>query len=61
MHASIFNKWHKRKENNKNKKVTLPILTHGAMQGCGLTSLVVCIIDEICDIRERKVTIRSEI
>ena len=27
----------------------------------GLTSLVVCINDNICDIRERNVTIRSEI
>ena len=27
-----FNKWHKKK-----KKVTLHILTHGAMWGCGLT------------------------
>ena len=50
-----FNKWH------KNKKMTLHILTHGAMQGCGLPSLAVCINDKICDIRERNVTIRSEI
>ena len=59
MHAPTFNKWQKKKK--KNKKVTLHILTHGAMQGCGLTSLVVCINDKIHDIRERKVTIRSEI
>ena len=58
MHAPKFNKWHKNK--NKNKKVTLHILTHNAMQGCELTSLVVCINDKICDIRERNVTIRSE-
>ena len=57
VHAPTFNKWHKK----KNKKVTLHILTHGAMRGCGLTSLVVCINDKICDIRERYVTIRSEI
>ena len=36
------------------------MLTHGAMQGCGLTYLVVCINDKFCDIRERNVTIRSE-
>ena len=59
MHAPTFNKWHKKKE--KNKKVALHILTHGAMRGCGLTSLVVCINDKIRDIRERNVTIRSEI
>jgi hypothetical protein len=61
MHAPTFNKWHKKKKKKKKKKKTLHILTHGAMQGCGLTSLVVCINDKICDIRERKVTIRSEI
>ena len=55
MHAPTFNKWQKK------KKKTLHILTHGAMRGCGLTSLVVCINDKICDIRERNVTIRSEI
>ena len=37
------------------------MLTHGAIQGCGLTSLVVCINDKIHDIREKIVTIRSEI
>ena len=56
MHAPTFNKWHKKKK----KKKTLQILTHGAMRGCGLTSLMVCINDKICDIRERIVTIRSE-
>jgi hypothetical protein len=62
MDATTFNKWHKNKKNeNKNKKVTLHILTHGAMWGCGLTSLVVCTNDKICDIGERNVTIRSEI
>ena len=30
-------------------------------KGCGLTSLVACINDKFCDIRERNVTIRSEI
>ncbi len=55
MHAPTFNKWHKKnkKNKNKNKKVTLHILTHGAMQGCGLTSLMACINDKICDIEER--------
>ena len=57
MHAPTFNKWHKKKK----KKKTLHMLTHGAMRGCGLTSLVVCINDKFCDIRERNVTIRSEI
>ena len=47
--------WH------KNKKVTLQILTHGTLRGCGLTSLMVCINDKIRDIKERNVTIRSEI
>ena len=61
MHAPTFNKWHKNKNKNKNKKGTLHILTHGAMRGCGLTSLVVCINDKIHVIRERNVTIRSEI
>ena len=59
-HAPTFNKWHKKKK-NKNKKVTLHMLTHGAMRGCGLTSWVVCINDKFCDIRERNVIIRSEI
>ena len=38
--------------------------THGhmkAMRGCGLTSLVACNNAKIRDIRERKVTIRSDI
>jgi hypothetical protein len=60
MHAPTFNKWHKKKK-NEDKKVTLHILTHGAMRGYGLTSLVVCINDKFRDIRERNVTIRSEI
>ena len=37
------------------------MLTHGAMRGCGLTSLVVCINYKICDVREMFVTIRGEI
>ena len=48
-----FNKWKKKK--------TLHMLTHDAMRWCELTSLMICIIDEICDIRERNVTIRSEV
>ena len=43
-HPPTFKKWHKKKK--KNEKVTLYMLTHGAMQGCGLTSLVVCINDK---------------
>ena len=56
MHAPAFNKWHQKK-----KKMTLHILTHGAMRGCGLTSWVVCINDKLHDIRKRNVTIRSEV
>jgi hypothetical protein len=37
------------------------MLTHVSMRGCGLTSCVVCINEQICDIREINVTIRSEI
>ena len=54
MHAPTFNKWQK-------KKKIVHILTHCAMRGCGLTSLVACIYDNIRDIRERNVTIRNEI
>jgi hypothetical protein len=62
MHAPTFGKWHKKKKKKTtNKKVALHILTHGAMQGCGFTSLVVFINDKICDIRKRNVTIRSEV
>ena len=61
-HASTFNKWHKKKKKkNNNKKVTLYILTHGAMRGYELTSLVVCTNDKFCEIRERNVTIKNEI
>jgi hypothetical protein len=60
MHAPTFKKWYKKKKKKK-KKVTLHILTHDAMRGCGLTSLVVCVNAKIRDIRERNVTIRSEI
>ena len=42
MHQT-FNKWHEKEK--KKKKVTLHMLTHDAMRGCGLTSLVVCIND----------------
>ena len=56
MHAPTFNKWDKNK-----KKVTLQMLTHGAMRGCGLTFLVVCINDKFRDLRERNATIRSEV
>jgi hypothetical protein len=60
MHAPTFNKWHKKKK-NRNKKVTLHILAHGVMRGCGLISLVVFINDNFCDMREKNVIIRSEI
>ena len=54
-----FNKWHKKKQ--KNKKVTLHMLAHDATWGCRLTSLVVCINDNIHDIRERNVTIEWDL
>ena len=54
MHVPTFNKQHK-------KKKTLHMLTHGTMQGCELTSLVVCINDKFCDVRDKNVTIRSDI
>ena len=57
-HAPTFNKCKKKK---KKKKKTLHMLTHGAMPRCGLTSLMGYIDDKFCDIRERNVTIRSEI
>ena len=62
-HAPTFNKWHKkrRKKKSEKKKVALHMLTHNAMRGFGVTSLVVCINDKICDIKERNVTIRSKI
>jgi hypothetical protein len=59
MHAPTFNEWHEEKK--KKKKVTLHILTHGVIRGCGLTSLMVCINNKIYDIREKILTIRSEI
>jgi hypothetical protein len=37
------------------------MLTHGAMRGCGLTSLVDCNNDKLRDITERNVTTWSEI
>ena len=45
----------------RKKKVTLHILTHGAMWGCGLTYLVVSFNDKTRDTRGRNVTIRIEI
>ena len=57
-HAPTFSTLQEKK---KNKKVTLHILTDGAMRGCGLTSLVACINDKSHDIRDRNVTVRSEI
>jgi len=57
-YAPTFNKWHKKK---KKKMVTFHILTDGAMRGCELTSLVIYINDKIPNVRERNVTIRSDI
>ena len=48
--ALTFNKWHKKKKK-----------THGAIRGCGLAYWVVYIYDKFRDMRERNVTIRSEI
>ena len=50
-----FNKWHKK------KKMTLHVLTHGTMRGFGLNSMMVCINGKTCELRERNVTIRSNI
>ena len=58
-HAPTFNKWQKKKKTKK--KVTLHILTRDTMRGRGLTSLMVCINNNGCDIRKRTMTIRSEI
>ena len=53
MHAPTFNKSYKKmRKKKKKKKVTLHILTHGAMGEYGLTSSVVCINEKNCDIRE---------
>ena len=57
MHVPTFTKWQKKKK----KKKTLHILTHGTRRGCGLTSLVLCINDQIHDIKEKDVTTTSEI
>ena len=51
----------KRRRRIRIKKVTLHILTHAAMQGCGLTSLMVWTNDKIRDTGKRNVTIRSDI
>ena len=61
MHTPTLNKWHKKKKKSKNKKVTVHILTHGAMRGVWLTSSVDCMDNINHDIRERNVTTRSEI
>ena len=57
--ADTFNKWHNKIINNK--RVTLHILTHGQLQECGFIFLVVCINDKTRGIKERKVTMYSEI
>ena len=60
-HAPTFNKWHKKKENNKNEEGDTPHVTHGAKREYGLTSMMVCTNDKFDDIRETIVTIGSEI
>ena len=62
-HAPTFNKWHKkrRKKKNEKKKVALHMLNTTRCEGRGVTSLVVCINDKNCDIKERNMTIRSKI
>ena len=52
---------HQQFKKKKKKKKRLHILTLDAMQGCGVTSLVVCINGKSSDTRERIVTIRSDI
>ena len=51
----------RRQRRIRNTKKTLHILTLGAMRACGLTFMVICTNDINHDIRERNVTIRSEI
>ena len=48
-------------EEEEEEEDTSHILAHGIMPGCGLPSLVVTINDKIHDIRDRNVTIGSEI
>jgi hypothetical protein len=60
-HAPTFNKWHKKKKKNKNKKTTLHMLTRGTNVRVWFDFLGVCIIDKFCDTREKNVTIRDEI
>ena len=61
MYAPTFNKWHKKKKKKK-LKVTLHILTHGAMQCEGVGWLLWWLtLNKTRDIRERNVTIKSEI
>ena len=50
-----------KKKEEEEEEVIFHVLTHGAMRWCGLPSLMVCINDKFCDIRERNVTITSEI
>ena len=64
-----FNKCHKKEKEkeknenkkNENKKVTLHIVDTWRTARVWLTSLVICIDDKFCDLKERNVTIRSEI
>jgi hypothetical protein len=56
-HVPTFNKWHK--NNNNKKKLTHHMLTHGA-RVCWLLWWFAS-MTKFCDIRERNVTIRSEI
>ena len=53
---------HQHSTNTKEEEEDTPhVDTWRNVRGCGLTSLVVCINDKFHDIRERNVTIRSEI
>jgi hypothetical protein len=45
----------------KKKKKLVHMLTHGAMQRCGLVYVINSINDKFRDIRQRKVTTRREI
>ena len=51
----------RRRIRRKTENKTLLMLTHGTIHRCGLISLIVCINDGIYDVKERNVTIRSEI
>ena len=61
MHPNLTSDIRRRRKRRIRIRWQLHVLRHGAIRGCGLTSLVACINNKFRDIRERNVTIRSEI